>query len=289
MTQKVPTAICPINGKPARFYCRKGRAEYFIEPTSGTIFQAKMPSVPEMGAYAEQEYASGAYREYAKSRDFKIKTARERLAKIRTLTTGRRLLDVGCATGFFLEAATETGFEGHGLEFSTVAISLARPDIRDRITCGDVNTLLRQDSRKFDVVTAFDIIEHVQNPAAFLEEIRSILAPGGIIALSTPDTGHPLRYLMGRSWPMLQPLQHTVLFSKSSMTDLLKARGYTDIEVSAAGKVLSMDYLGDQLAATNPGLHALYRRLHRLVPGPLRRRAFSVNIGELEAYARAAP
>ena len=103
-----------------------------------------MPSVRSMNQYADREYASGAYREYAKSRDLKIATARPRLAEILKRANGKRLLDVGCATGFFMEAAAAVGFDVHGVEFSSVAIALASSGIRERIVQGDVNALLRQ-------------------------------------------------------------------------------------------------------------------------------------------------
>jgi 2-polyprenyl-3-methyl-5-hydroxy-6-metoxy-1,4-benzoquinol methylase len=245
-----------------------------------------MPSVGSMNQYADDEYSSGVYREYAKSRDLKIATARPRLEAIKQRATGKRLLDVGCATGFFMEAAADAGFDVRGVEFSTVAISLARPDIRERIVRGDVNELLRNETKKFDVVTAFDIIEHVQNPANFLQELREILRPGGVLAISSPDTGHVLRYLMGSKWPMLQPLQHTVLFSRRSIAALLERSGFQDVQVETAHKVLTMDYLADQLTATNTGLNKAYQFLSWIVPGPLRRKPVAVNIGEFIAYAR---
>ncbi|TMJ01392.1 MAG: class I SAM-dependent methyltransferase [Alphaproteobacteria bacterium] len=288
MNSLVASVSCPINGLPARIYCRKGGAAYYLEPTSGTIFQARMPSVGAMNAYADDEYASGVYREYAKSRDLKIATARPRLAAIKERTQGRRLLDVGCATGFFMEAAADDGFDVRGVEFSTVAISLARPDIRARIVRGDVNTLLARETEKFDVVTAFDIIEHVQNPEQFLRDIREILKPGGVIAISSPDTDHVLRYLMRSKWPMLQPMQHTMLFSRRSIATLLERCGFADGQVEATHKVLTMDYLADQLAATNPGLNRAYQALSWMVPAALKRRSLAINIGEFVAYARRA-
>src|SRR5947209_16108766 len=245
-----PSISCPTNGLPARRYCEKGGAIYYLEPTSGTIFQADMPTVGAMNQYADDEYVSGVYLEYAKSRELKIATARPRLAAIKRRTAGRQLLDVGCATGFFMEAAAEEGFEVRGVEFSTVAISLARPDIRERIVHGDVNTLLSRDAAQFDVVTAFDIIEHVQNPASFLVELHQVLKPGGVLAISSPDTGHFLRYLMGSRWPMLQPMQHTVLFSRRGIADVLARSGFADVQVEPAHKVLTIDYLADQLTAT---------------------------------------
>jgi 2-polyprenyl-3-methyl-5-hydroxy-6-metoxy-1,4-benzoquinol methylase len=280
------TILSPVNGLPARFYCKKGPAIYYLEPKSGLIFQAHAPSVADMSRYADQEYSSGAYKKYAAARDLKIATARPRIAAIKTLATGRRLLDVGCATGFFLELAAAEGFVVHGVEFSNVAISLAREDIRANIICGDVNSLLKQGTDKFDVVTAFDIIEHVQDPVQFLEDIRTMLAPGGLLALSTPDTGHFLRYLMGSNWPMLQPMQHTVLFSRRSIAALFECCGFVEVKLETAHKYLTLDYLGDQFMATNPTVHRLYGYLRRLLPAAFRSRAFRVNIGEFVAYAR---
>ncbi len=54
------TIICPINGLPARVYCRKDSAIYYIEPNSGTIFQAQMPSVGAMNDYADQSIRPAA-------------------------------------------------------------------------------------------------------------------------------------------------------------------------------------------------------------------------------------
>jgi 2-polyprenyl-3-methyl-5-hydroxy-6-metoxy-1,4-benzoquinol methylase len=286
MNARPQSVACPINNLPARLYCTKGPATYYIEPTSGTIFQAEIPTVSQMTEYANQEYKAGVYKEYAGARDLKLATARPRLAAIKRLAPGKRLLDVGCATGFFLEAAADQGFEVRGVEFSEIAISLARPDIRERIVCGDVNSLLKSEAQKYDVVTAFDIVEHVQDPGKFLREIREIITPGGFLVLSTPDTGHLLRYLMRSKWPMLQPMQHTVLFSKRGIASLLDHCGYVNVKVETAYKVLALDYLADQLVATNPSLHHLYRGLRWIVPSSLRHRPFAANIGELITYAR---
>ena len=161
---------------------------------------------------------------------------------------------MGCAAGFFIEAALDAGFDPIGIELSPTAIELARPEVRARITCGDVNVLLATDPRQFDVVTAFDIIEHTQDPAAFLDDIGRVLASGGLLVVSTPDTGHWLRRVMGDRWPMLQPFQHTFLFSQKAMRALLLEHGYEPLVIESARKVLTVDYLFGQLRQTNPML-----------------------------------
>jgi len=282
-------AICPVNGRPGRPYCAKQGATYYIEPSSGTIFQSPLPTIAEMASYLDHEYASGAYRRYAEARDLKIATARRRIARIQSFAPRRRLLDVGCSCGFFLEAASDGGFDISGVELSSAAISLARPDIRARIVCGDVNVLLGKSDRRFDVVTAFDIIEHTHDPARFLREIRAILEPGGLLVVSTPDTGHVLRRLMGRSWPMLQPLQHTVLFSRQGMAQLLGGCGFRVAAVESTSKTITLDYLAEQLSATNSGLYRVLRGLLALAPRRARQAPLSVNIGEFIVFAERLP
>jgi SAM-dependent methyltransferase len=280
------SGICPLTGNASCEYARKGNAIYLRDQESGIIFLAERPRLADMAAFVDAEYEAGVYRDYVVARALKLATARRRLPVIREHARGPRLLDVGCAAGFFIEAALDAGFDPVGIELSPVAIDLARPAVRARITCGDVNALLATDARQFDVVTAFDIIEHTLDPAAFLDDIGRVLAPGGLLVMSTPDTGHWLRRVMGGRWPMLQPFQHTFLFSQPAMRALLLERGYEPIAIQAARKVLTIDYLFGQLRQTNPTLTRGLERAKRTLPAVLRYREVAVNIGEMFACAR---
>ncbi len=280
------TATCPLTGHPAEVYARVGEATYLRDPQSGIIFLERLPGLAEMTAFVEEEYAAGLYRDYVAAGDLKRETGRRRLELLAQFQPGRRLLDVGCAAGFFLEAALDAGFDAQGVELSTVAVKAASERVRPLITIGDVNQLLARDPRRFDVVTAFDIIEHTFDPAAFLRDAHGVLEPGGLIMISTPDTGHTLRPLMGRHWPMLQPHQHTFLFSQPAMAAQLKAAGFEPLVVQPTHKVLTIDYLFGQLRQTNPVLSRLLGVAKRVVPSGLRHRAIPINIGELIAVAR---
>jgi SAM-dependent methyltransferase len=159
--------------------------------------------------------------------------------------------------------------------------------VRDRILVGNIEQALRQpDLGTFDVVTAFDIIEHVPDPAALIAQIRKVLKPGGLLALTTPDTGHWLRYAMGASWPMLQPSQHLVLFSQRAMRRLLRAEDFDPVQSRDARKVFTLRYLFGQLRTLAPAIWKTYTLLARFVPGRLLDAEFTANIGEFLVIAR---
>jgi 2-polyprenyl-3-methyl-5-hydroxy-6-metoxy-1,4-benzoquinol methylase len=280
------SAVCPLTGNVSREYARKDNAVYLRDPVSGIIFLAEKPEVKDMAAFVDAEYGAGVYRDYVDARPLKLATMRRRIPVIRKYARGSRLLDVGCAAGFFIEAALDAGFDPVGIELSQTAIELAQPAVRARITCGDVNVLVASDPRQFDVVTAFDIIEHTMDPGAFLDDIRRVLTPGGLLVLSTPDTGHWLRRAMGERWPMLQPYQHTFLFSQPAMRALLTEHGYEPIVIESTRKVLTVDYLFGQLRQTNPMLSRRLDRAKRVLPAALRYREVAVNIGEMFACGR---
>lgn len=283
--QKIDSAVlCPINNLHSEFYAKKGRAQYFIEPNDGVIFQSPLPLVKEMEDFNQKEYKSGAYRAYARMEALKKNTAFQRIKKIKKYgVADGSLLDVGCSVGFFLEVAQENGYIVDGVELSSEAIALAKDSIRGQIIQADANTFIRESKKSYDVVTAFDIIEHTQNPILFLKDLHEALKPGGVLVISAPDTDHFLRYIMGSSWPMLQPDQHTFLLSKRAIRKMLKAQGFENISVTTSKKTITINYIFGQLSQTNPFLNKLFKSVNFLLPDWLGNYSFEINIGEFLA------
>jgi cyclopropane fatty-acyl-phospholipid synthase-like methyltransferase len=195
-------------------------------------------------------------------------------------------LDVGCSIGIFVGAALDSGFDAYGVELSSHAVAMAKETVRPRIIQADVNHHIRTSAVRYDVITAYDIVEHTQDPTAFVNDLYHALGRGGVLAITTPDTDHFLRYLMGNKWSMLQPLQHTFLFSKRSFKALLALAGFEDIEVEPARKTLTANYLFGQLSQTNPMIARLYKRISPIIPTRIGNAPLDVNIGEFFALAR---
>src|SRR6516162_2652203 len=266
--------------------CRKDGAGYHICPDCRVIFQHPAPPPEAMVSYADGEYEAGVYREYVEAREMKLDHFRQRLERLLPRVRRGRLLDIGCSCGYFMEVAAKSGFEVEGLEFSRAAIAAADPSIRPHIVCSSVDEF--ESSQTYDLVTAFDLIEHVPQPKDFLRKVRNLLTPGGWLAMSTPDAGHFLRFMMGSSWPMLQPMQHLTIFSRQSMRLVLEEAGFNEISFETATKTVSYDYLTDQVRPLTPALHKGLRLVGRCMPASARTKYRHVNIGEFMVMARVA-
>lgn len=276
------TPPCLLCGAPAAFYCALKGGTYFRCRRCQTLFLHPTPTQEEMREYADGHYRSGVYAEYTRARPLKMETFRRRLALLKKYKTGGRLLDLGCACGFLIEAALEAGFDAGGVEFSREAINAAAPAVRGRIRHGDIN---KMDAGQFDVITAFDVLEHTRDPLVRLKEWAELLRPGGVLMLTMPDTDSLFRKLMGSRWPMLQPFQHTFLFSGSRFGGVLERAGLEPLEVRSAEKVMSADYLVGQMQIYFPRSVRAFQFVRPLLGG-LTARPLPFRIGEFLALAR---
>jgi SAM-dependent methyltransferase len=106
---------------------------------------------------------------------------------------GQTLLDVGCGSGSFLNAARLQGYDVWGLDFDKSNIQTARERYRlKNIFPMSIETFASRRRRRFDVVTFFEVLEHMQDPPGFMASIRRLVKPGGLIALSCPNRDRSL-------------------------------------------------------------------------------------------------
>jgi 2-polyprenyl-3-methyl-5-hydroxy-6-metoxy-1,4-benzoquinol methylase len=144
---------------------------------------------------------------------------------------GRRLLDVGCGLGAFLMRAQEAGWDIYGCDTSSAWVERARKvTSKERIHLGEVTPELHGGQR-YELVTAWDVIEHVHEPLEFLRSVRQLLAPGGRLFLRTPNFDYVwpvygLRRHILREDVRLGPLHHVVYFSSRTLRAARSATGF---------------------------------------------------------------
>lgn len=141
-----------------------------------------------------------------------------------------RLLDVGCGLGYFVERALHAGWEAYGCDTSGPWTSAARDRVgAERIHEGLADSTMLG-GRRYDLVTAWDVVEHVHDPLPFLRVLRDLLAPGGKLFLRTPNvawvypTYSARRRLLGEPVE-LGPLNHVVYYGAATMRRAVRAAG----------------------------------------------------------------
>ena len=132
-----------------------------------------------------------------------------------------RLLDLGCGNGYFLTCARDSGFQVEGQDISPFFVDYCRQNINLKVHSGELATL-NLESSSYDVITMFDVIEHVYHPDKLLAECRRLLKPGGILVITTHDAGNFLAKRYGVNWRMIYPIGHVYYFTRKTLRSLLR-------------------------------------------------------------------
>lgn len=203
------------------------------------VYCSPRPTVADLVA----AYAGGHDESYVAAEDGRQRTFANAL---KSFPPGRgRLLDVGCNTGVFLEQARIAGFECYGIEPSHFAARRAREAKGFDVFCGAVPCELPW-KEKFDVITLWDVIEHVDDPMATAMFLRDSLKPGGRLHLSTMDIGSLYARISGRSWPWLMKM-HVHYFSRRTIEALLLRAGFTKVKIGSYSHIVHESYLTKKL------------------------------------------
>jgi SAM-dependent methyltransferase len=139
------------------------------------------------------------------------------------------LLDVGCGTGQFVQAACQAGYRARGLDLSGAQLEVARRRFRGiQVHAGRLHDYARTaPPGSFDVVTAFQVLEHVADPVAFLADLRRLLRAGGYLAIGVPAW----RVWRGLRDPEDAPPNHLTRWSRRSLSRALDAGGFTVVKM----------------------------------------------------------
>ena len=143
-------------------------------------------------------------------------------------TGAGRLLDVGCNEGRGLRMYASNGFRAEGLDLNETAAEVAREAGFQVHTC-PIEELYP--AAPYDVVVLSNVLEHSLDPRRMLQDVHRILAGGGQVWISCPNSQSWLRRVFGRSWINWHVPFHTFHFSSGTLCRLLAETGYARIEV----------------------------------------------------------
>jgi SAM-dependent methyltransferase len=237
-------------------------------PSCGLVFRLDLPEVQDLSRiYAEGYFRARpdrtgrrGYANYLGDAALHRANARRRLRLLASRIPERgRLLDVGCAAGFFVDEARRDGWEASGVDVSATMVDWAVSELGApvrRANFAEVDVAPPQ----LDAITMWDYIEHAIDPRRDLLKAYEHLRAEGVLALSTGDIGALSARLTGRNWHLLTPEHHNYFFSANTLRRLLDVTGFDVLE-----------------ARHRAGLYSLDHVLHKLgAPGAIRRAASRV-------------
>lgn len=197
-------------------------------------------------------YSAGEDPTFVSQAEARERTFGESVARIETLTGGPgRVFDIGTAGGSFLAAARARGWHVDGCEPNRWLAAWGKQHYGIDIRPGP---LTDHDLPKghYDVVTLWDVVEHLPQPSAILERVKDLVRPGGYLILTFPDIGSPSAKYLGRYWPFLSSV-HLYYFSKKTMREMLREHGFEMLHTRPHTQKLELEYVlhraGDVLGA----------------------------------------
>jgi len=197
----------------------------------------------------DDSYVQVKDEQYLKFSEARVITFRKALKHVEELKSGKSLLDVGCHAGVFMKTAVLGGWHAVGIEPSLWACEARRKERSLNIINASIYNA--EDIKdKFDLITLWDVIEHLTDPKSVLQICRDKLLDDGIIAISTMRCQGFFYRLCGRRWPWFMRM-HLYYFTTKTITEMLKLAGFKVIRIRPYIHYVSLGYLFYKLTSGN--------------------------------------
>lgn len=190
-------------------------------------YQSPRPSVAASMAYMNRRWATeGGYVTNAAP---KLRSARRKLERLAALRPGRHsLLDFGAGSGAFVQVARDDGLDAVGVERSETAMARARQDF-------GLTLLPELPQQRFDLITLWDVVEHLREPVALLGALRERLTERGVLVLETGNWENWQRLAAGDAWG-LYLFDHHFYFTPASLQSVCASAGFTRFRLLDANR-----------------------------------------------------
>lgn len=204
-----------------------------------------------------------AYVSYKDDKPIVVRNMRKFLREVKQYKPHGKLLDVGCAMGFFVELALANGYDAYGFDPSDFAVAEAKNLVGEKRIALATTETVEYPKKSFDVITLFDVFEHLADPQKDIAKLLTWLKDDGIIVIATGDSQSLAAKVFKRRWTFYIPPQHLFFFSRSTLDSFLKRLGLQPVRWFRIGKWLSIRYVL-HLARTT-GESKLARLLYPLI------------------------
>lgn len=193
----------------------------------GFVFSGLIPSAQELedcyGAYGRNDFLSPVT----------IKRYHEILDNFEPFRKTNRLIDVGCGIGYFLEEAKKRGWDVYGTEYTDQAMDICNGK-GIKMSKGKLDPT-HYELGAFDIVTSFEVLEHINNPIEEVKSFYKILRSGGLLYFTTPNFNAFERYYLKESYNVVCYPEHLSYYTKRTMNRLLSDNGFEKKDLLTTG------------------------------------------------------
>jgi SAM-dependent methyltransferase len=228
---------------------------------------ALLSEVYDEGYWSSAAAKERGYTDYRADQPLYLRTYRRRLSVVRRhFPRPGRVLDVGCAAGYFLRVMQEAGWDVTGLEPSDPI----RRRAEELIGAANVHAGLLGSAPlaagSFDLVTMWDVIEHIPDAVGAVREARKLLAPGGKLLIETQDVDSRAARVLGKRWQHYKHAEHIYHFNARTLAEVLRRGGFRVLENTPwlGGKYVSLSFVAERAGRLHPLLSTLCAPLKAL-------------------------
>jgi SAM-dependent methyltransferase len=187
--------------------------------------------------YRKEYFQGGEYSDYGSDKAIFQKNFTARVRELSSRGKGGKLLEIGCAYGFFLQLAGEH-FQAKGIDISSDAAKYAKDTLGLNAEAGNFLDL-PDEVAAYDVICMWDTIEHLAAPMDYLKKAAIWLKPGGSLILTTGDIHSLLARARGSKWRQIHPPTHLYYFDQKTITRALGTAGLKVVSIKYPGQYRS--------------------------------------------------
>jgi 2-polyprenyl-3-methyl-5-hydroxy-6-metoxy-1,4-benzoquinol methylase len=241
---------CPLcrSEQYRRLYTIKGFSIVRCRNCRLVYVNPRLPDDAVYDVYRDQYFnrADNGYQNYELSAHLRRRTFQRWYDDLRPYlgTVNGNALDVGCAAGYFLEVLEQNGWNAAGIELDT---AMHASLIERGYTASNLPLEQFPANRKFDLITLFDVAEHLPHIHVDMRKISEMLADHGIAAIVTPNIDSLQKRLMGRRWFQFKPVEHILYFSPATLKALCAQHDLEIVLLQRAGQYADCMFIHDRL------------------------------------------
>jgi SAM-dependent methyltransferase len=195
-------------------------------------------------AYFDGGHADG-YADYAGSESVLRAEFSRTIRYLRKFVPAGRLLELGCAYGYFLKEASPF-YETHGIEISADAVRRCHDEAQLNVRHGVLDDEMARSIGTFDVIVMLDVIEHLDDPADVVARCAQVLRPGGVVLLTTGDFSSAHARVAGSRWRLMTPPQHLWFLTRHCIEALAASVGPQAVAIDHPWKLVPLSLVEHQ-------------------------------------------